>query len=85
MEQTLNSFLHCCTDISRAGHFLLIDAGLSGEDREMLCGRYGFLDFTDPDPELVRAPGVGLARIAATDHRALLAAPGRAGRRFFAP
>ena len=32
-EQTLNSFLHCCTDVSRVGRFLMIDAGLSAQDR----------------------------------------------------
>jgi hypothetical protein len=48
-EQTLNSFLHCCTDVSRAGRFLLIDAGLSAQDRAILHERYGFLEFVGPD------------------------------------
>ena len=51
-EQTLNSFLHCCTDVSRVGRFLVIDAGLSAQDRETLCQRYGFVEFPDPDTEL---------------------------------
>jgi hypothetical protein len=48
-ELTLNSFLHCCTDVSRVGRFLVIDAGLSAEDREMLCDRYGFVEFAGSD------------------------------------
>ena len=49
-EQTLNSFLHCCTDVSRVGRFLVLDAGLSAQDRGMLRQRYGFLDFADCRP-----------------------------------
>lgn len=44
-EQTLNSFLTCCTDIPRVGRFLAVDAGLSGQDRAALVERYGFLEF----------------------------------------
>src|SRR6185437_5967901 len=44
-EQTLNSFLHCCTDVSRVACFLAIDAGLSAEDREIICERYPFVEF----------------------------------------
>ena len=44
-EQTLNSFLHCCTDLSRVGRFLVVDAGLSAPDRAALRKRYGFLEF----------------------------------------
>ncbi|MEE6179617.1 2OG-Fe(II) oxygenase [Mycobacterium sp. 050134] len=44
-EQTLNSFLHCCTDVSRVGRFLVVDAGLSVEDRGWLQERYGFVEF----------------------------------------
>jgi len=43
-EQTLNSFLNCCLDVSRVGRFLVVDAGLSAEDRSLLRQRYGFLD-----------------------------------------
>jgi hypothetical protein len=46
-EQTLNSFLHCCTDVSRVGRFLVIDAGLSAQDRAILHNRYAFLEFAD--------------------------------------
>ena len=44
-EQTLNSFLHCCTDLSRVGRFVVVDAGLSAQDRARLRKRYGFLEF----------------------------------------
>ena len=50
VEQTLNSFLHCCTDASRAGRFLFVDVGLSAPDREILQGRYPFLGFADYTP-----------------------------------
>jgi tetratricopeptide (TPR) repeat protein len=46
-EQTLNSFLHCCTDVSRVGRFLIIDAGLSAQDRAILHKHYAFLEFAD--------------------------------------
>jgi hypothetical protein len=49
-EQTLNSFLHCCTDVSRVGRFLMIDAGLSAQDRAILHERYAFLEFADYAP-----------------------------------
>src|SRR5271155_331844 len=49
-EQTLNSFLHCCTDVSRVGRFLVIDAGLSVQDRAILHERYAFLEFADRSP-----------------------------------
>ena len=49
-EQTLNSFLHCCTDVSRVGRFLVVDAGLSAEDRAILHERYTFLEFADCAP-----------------------------------
>ncbi len=54
-EQTLNSFLHCCTDVSRARRFVVLDAGLSTHDRATLQQRYGFLEFVDVDPG-VRPP-----------------------------
>ncbi|MEE6179618.1 glycosyltransferase family A protein [Mycobacterium sp. 050134] len=44
-EQTLNSFLHCCTDLSRVGCFVAVDVGLSVQDRAWLRKRYGFLRF----------------------------------------
>ena len=49
-EQTLNSFLHCCTDVSRVGRFLVVDAGLSAQDRAILHERYTFLEFADCAP-----------------------------------
>ncbi|MFZ0905010.1 MAG: hypothetical protein WAN71_14300, partial [Mycobacterium sp.] len=49
-EQTLNSFLHCCTDVSRVGRFLVGDAGLSAHDRAILQKGYKFLEFTDCSP-----------------------------------
>jgi len=52
VEHTLNSFLRCCLDVSRAGRFLVIDAGLSTVDRAILTERYGFLEFADPGAEL---------------------------------
>ena len=50
IEHTLNSFLHCCTDLERIGRFLLWDAGLSDQDRTVLAERYGFLEFYQLDP-----------------------------------
>ena len=61
-EQTLNSFLHCCTDVSRVGRFLVVDAGLSAEDRAILHERYTFLEFNDRS--LGDIPGAQLRRSA---------------------
>ncbi len=44
-EQTINSFLNCCLDVSRVEHFLVLDAGLSAADRAKLRKRYEFLKF----------------------------------------
>ena len=44
-EQTINSFLNCCLDVSRVGRFLVLDTGLSAPDRAKLQQRYGFLEF----------------------------------------
>ena len=44
-EQTINSFLNCCLDVSRVGRFLVLDTGLSAPDRAKLQQRYGFLKF----------------------------------------
>ncbi len=49
-EQTLNSFLHCCTDVSRVGRFLVVDTGLSAQDRAILQEGYTFLEFADYIP-----------------------------------
>jgi glycosyltransferase involved in cell wall biosynthesis len=53
-ELTLNSFLRCCTDVSRVGRFLVIDAGLSARDRALLRDLYGFLEFAQPGAQLVQ-------------------------------
>lgn len=79
-EQTLNSFLNCCTDVSEIGQFLVFDAGLSTQDRVMLQKRYGFLEFVDVED----GPDAGLTQI--RDHvqaRFWLHLPD--GWRFFAP
>ncbi|GFG81740.1 hypothetical protein MPRG_50160 [Mycobacterium paragordonae] len=47
-EHTLNTFVHCCTDISRVGRFLVLDGGLSAKDRALLAQHYHFLEFLDP-------------------------------------
>ncbi|WP_162877238.1 glycosyltransferase [Mycobacterium persicum] len=75
-ERTLNSFLRCCTDVSRVGRFLVIDAGLSGPDRQTLCQRYEFL-------EVVRN-GAQLGQIRAQIDARLWLHLGQ-GWRFFAP
>jgi hypothetical protein len=51
-ERMLNSFLRCCTDVSRVERFLVIDAGLSGQDREKLCARYSFLEWAHAGTQL---------------------------------
>lgn len=43
-ERTLNSFLHCCTDIARMGRVLVVDVGLWQPDRQALLERYPFLE-----------------------------------------
>lgn len=45
IEQTLNSFLHCCNDVQHVGRFLAVERGLSDHDRAILSDRYGFLEF----------------------------------------
>ena len=45
-EQTLNSFLRCCTDVSRVGRFLVLDAGLSAPDQAALLECYRFIEFS---------------------------------------
>jgi tetratricopeptide (TPR) repeat protein len=60
-QQALNSFLNCCNDVSRVGRFLLIDAGLSAADREMLQALYEFLEFAGLGPE--DAQGIQLAQV----------------------
>ena len=81
-EQTLNSFLRCCTDVSRVGRFLVLDAGLSAPDREALLKRYRFLEFgpcTRGD-----APGAQLADLRSQIQGRFWLDLGQ-GWRFFAP
>jgi hypothetical protein len=54
-EQTINSFLNCCLDVSRVGRFLVLATGLSGPDRKLLQERYGFLEFVRPVSKNKRA------------------------------
>lgn len=49
-ERALNSFLQCCTDLSRVGQFLAVDTGLSAHDRAILRDHYEFLNFVPPHP-----------------------------------
>ena len=53
-EQTLNSFLHCCTDVARVGRFVIVDAGLSAQDRAILHQRYTFVEFSESSAEVGR-------------------------------
>jgi hypothetical protein len=62
-EQTLNSFLHCCTDVSKIGQFIVLDTGLSTQDRVILQKRYSFLEFLDA--RAGDGPGAHLAQIRA--------------------
>ena len=73
-EQTLNSFLRCCIDVSRVGRFLVLDAGLSAPDRAALLEWYRFIEFS---PLRARGgPGAQLARTPRRDRWTVLAAPG---------
>jgi tetratricopeptide (TPR) repeat protein len=81
-EQTLNSFLHCCTDVSRVGRFLVIDAGLSAQDRAILLKRYEFLEFADCSAG--HAPGAQLEQLRDQIHGRYCLHLGQ-GWHFFAP
>jgi hypothetical protein len=61
-EQTLDSFLNCCLDVSRIGRFLVLDTGLSAPDRAHLQQRYNFLEFADGDPEATPAAQLAALR-----------------------
>jgi len=61
IQQTLNSFLNCCNDVSHVGRFLLIDAGLSAANREILQALYEFLEFAHLVSE--DAQGIQLAQV----------------------
>ncbi|WP_461480013.1 hypothetical protein [Mycobacterium sp. HUMS_1102779] len=81
-EQTINSFLHCCLDVSRVGRFLVLDTGLSAPDRAKLRKRYGFLEFARRRSSGKPAPQ--LAQLRAQIHGRFWLHLG-AGWRFFAP
>jgi tetratricopeptide (TPR) repeat protein len=53
-QQTLNSFLNCCGDVSHVGRFLMIDPGLPAAEREMLQALYEFIDFAEGGIQLGR-------------------------------
>jgi hypothetical protein len=76
-EHTLNSLLRCCTDVTRVGRYLVVDTGLSAQDRAMLLERYAFLEFCPS------APGAQLAQIRGQIHRRFWLHLGE-GWRFFA-
>jgi glycosyltransferase involved in cell wall biosynthesis len=85
VEHTLNSFLNCCTDVSRVTRFLGVDGGLSAKDRAKLLERYGFLEFADSrPPDEPDEPGAQLARIHAQIDARLWLHLGQDWR-FFAP
>jgi len=60
-QQALNSFLNCCHDASRVGRFLVIDAGLSAADREILTALYEFVEFAPLGSD--DAEGIQLAQV----------------------
>ncbi|HEU0190836.1 MAG TPA: class I SAM-dependent methyltransferase [Mycobacterium sp.] len=61
-EAALNSFLNCCTDVSRVGRYVVFDAGLSAEDRAALRHRYGFLEFIDRESASAAGPALSWMR-----------------------
>ncbi len=81
-EQTLNSFLTCCLDVSRVGRFLVLDTGLSAPDRAKLRKRYGFLEFARRRSG--DGPGAQLAQLRAQINGRFWLHLGE-GWRFFAP
>ncbi|MCV7008472.1 glycosyltransferase [Mycobacterium gordonae] len=81
-EQTLNSFLTCCLDVSRVGRFLVLDTGLSAPDRSRLRKRYAFLEFARRRSG--DKPAAKLAQLRAQIHGRFWLHLGD-GWRFFAP
>ena len=81
-ERTLNSFLHCCTDLSKIGRFLALDTGLPTQDRAKLQERYPFLEFADPEPS--DGPGTPLGHLREQIHGRFWLHLGH-GWQFFAP
>ena len=60
-EHTLNSFLNCCTDVSRVARFLVLEDGLAAQNSSTLRERYGFLEFARCG--FVDGPGAQLAEL----------------------
>ena len=82
-EQTMNSFLNCCLDVSRVGRFLVLDTGLSAPDRAKLQQRYGFLEFAHSQiPATSPPPSWRSSALRSTDDSGCTWAQGW---RFFAP
>jgi hypothetical protein len=81
-EHTLNTFLNCCTDVSRVGRFVVLDTGLSDQDPATLLERYGFLELAQPGPN--EGPGAHLAHLRSQIHERFWLHLGQ-GWRFFAP
>lgn len=82
-EQTLNSFVNCCTDVARVGRFLVLDGGLSAQDRAELVQHYGFLEFVSP-PSTPLSPPAALPYLRTQIHERFWLHLGE-GWRFFAP
>ncbi|ABM12100.1 glycosyltransferase [Mycolicibacterium vanbaalenii] len=53
-ERTLNSVLHCFSDLTRVGRVLVIDIGLWPNDRAELAAKYPFLEFRQSPPGVQR-------------------------------
>lgn len=50
-EQTINSFINCCTDFAKIDYWLLVDDNSSNEDREKMEKNYPFFHFIHKTPE----------------------------------
>jgi hypothetical protein len=72
---TLDSFLHCCTDVAKVGRFLVFDHGQTPEDRTILHQRYPFLEFVECEDGAELRQHIGGRYWLDLDH----------GWRFFAP
>jgi hypothetical protein len=53
-ERTVNSFLHCCSDLGRIGRWICVDNGSSAPDRAWMRERYPFFEFIETDPRRER-------------------------------
>jgi GR25 family glycosyltransferase involved in LPS biosynthesis/tetratricopeptide (TPR) repeat protein len=49
-EQTVNSFLNCCTDVESIDRFVCIDDGSSESDRDRMAQTYPFFEFLWKSP-----------------------------------